>query len=87
MSRDIHDADKTCGNCIWSRWNLTPTGRISKKFGAGRCVIEVVDQVLPLSITGRHGFVPLSKQHRNTIWPECSDCPTWEGPNEKPKRL
>jgi hypothetical protein len=44
-----------CKTCLFSRWNLTPTGRISKD-SSGRCVVEFPFLFLPDCVTKAYGF-------------------------------
>ncbi len=72
---------KCCRTCLFSRWWLTPTGKIKNvRTQAGRCTAPLPDfkALLPSCIdppvVGRRG-----------VWPqEGSDCPLYEANEGKP---
>jgi hypothetical protein len=72
---------RCCGNCKFSRWELTPTGRISNY--AGRCVVELPVINLPWCVTQCYSF--------RRDYPRCglgpkdgTECPLFEVNDGKP---
>lgn len=74
-------SDQTCGNCKHGSFTLTPKGK-SMKGKPGRCRYIVQDPVIPISMSKRLGFVPLSSTAKNAICPDDTDCPVWEEKGE-----
>jgi len=73
----MSERPKTCASCAFSRWQLTPTGRIKNK--AGRCVAVFSEPALPACIVRPH-------YQRSAVW-MCDgvNCPLYEAATEKPK--
>lgn len=73
---------QSCKTCKWSRWWLTPTGRI-KKDNAGRCVVPLPIVVLPACVTEAYGFP--KEWHRQFVTENMGGkCPLWEENAGKP---
>ncbi len=65
-----------CKNCLFSRWPLTPTGRISCN-SAGKCAVVIPEQVLPFCITNAYGY--RDNFHRTSIGTKDGEtCPMYE---------
>lgn len=68
---------KCCGTCKFSRWWLTPTGRIPKK-AAGQCKAVFVEPILPACICK-------PSYHRVYVWQDYGhDCPLYKLNEGKP---
>jgi hypothetical protein len=73
---------KCCKTCIYSRWDLTPTGRIARDI-SGRCVVQLPVVLLPSCVTDATGFS--HEWHRIGIVPDDGQrCPLWEENHGKP---
>ncbi len=69
--------DKCCINCKFSRWELTPKGRVRDK--SGTCKATFVEPVLPACIARPF-------YHRCFIWKgDGKECPLYEEATGKPK--
>lgn len=66
-----------CQTCIFSRWNLTPTGKIQKN-ECGQCESPLPDfPVLSDSVTKAYGYSSVWK--KGNIWPDDGrNCPMWK---------
>ena len=69
-------SEQCCGTCIYSRWTLTPKGRLSR-VKSGRCVVPLPKMPpLPDSVTKSGRFNP--EFARTAIWhEEGSECPLY----------
>ena len=76
--------DQCCATCIWSRWYLTPTGRIAKN-SSGKCVVPLPPLTLPVSITMSYWYRPINDEMKTGVQTDDgSDCPLWKANEGKP---
>lgn len=68
--------DQCCKTCIFSRWELTPTGRIAA-YKAGYCTYKVVLPPLPESVTMSHNFTGKFSKSGITAM-NGVDCPVYQ---------
>ena len=72
-----------CATCKYSRWWLTPKGRI-KKDAIGTCVVELpIIPSLPSCVTDVYGYKATPNRGRIHA-DQGSDCPLWEENQGKP---
>lgn len=81
------NSEPCCKNCVFSRWFLTPKGRISNSPDTlGVCVVDIPKQPLPSCVTEAYGFV--EERKRSRIRKDMGkDCPLYQENLGKPQHI
>lgn len=68
--------NQSCKTCKYSKWERTPTGKISKLYG-GKCLFKIELPILPSCV---NSFINLNTENwKNRVWPNNgADCKVWE---------
>lgn len=67
--------DRACVECVFARWVLTPTGRITRNV-CGECVCDF-DQLVAPVLAALPSCVARPVLHKGAIWPQYEHCPAF----------